>query len=52
MIRMGAIAMVEAAESFAQNRPCGEEKEAMKAVSGAALVVVRRIVQKLRSRRG
>ena len=38
MIRIGAIASVEAAESFAQNRPCGLEKEAMKAVSGAASV--------------
>ena len=44
MIRIGAMASVEAAESFAQNRPCGLEKEAMKAVSGAALVVVSRIV--------
>ena len=45
-MRMGAMASVDAAESFAQNRPCGLENEAMKAVSGAALVVVRRIVQK------
>ena len=40
MIRIGAIASVEAAESFAQNRPCGLENELMKAVSGAASVVV------------
>jgi hypothetical protein len=33
------------ADSLAQNRPCGLENEAMKAVSGAALVVERRIVQ-------
>ena len=46
MIRIGAIASVEAADSLAQNRPCGDENEAMKAVSGAALVVVSRIVQK------
>ena len=45
MIRIGAIASVEAADSFAQNRPCGLEKEPMKAVSGAASVVVSRIVQ-------
>ena len=32
--RMGAMASVEAAESLAQNRPSGAEKEAMKAVSG------------------
>ena len=31
------MATVEAAESFAQNSPSGLEKEAMKAVSGAAL---------------
>ena len=36
MIRIGAMASVEAADSLAQNRPCGLEKEAMKAVSGAA----------------
>ena len=47
MIRIGAIAMTEAADSLAQNRPCGLEKLAMKAVSGAALGVVSRIVQKL-----
>ena len=45
MIRIGAIASVEAADSFAQNRPCGLEKVAMKAVSGAALVVVSWMVQ-------
>eukprot|EP01035_Chromulina_nebulosa_P043489 gene43488-58903_t len=43
---IGAMAMVDAADSLAQNRPCGLEKEAMKAVSGAASVVVSRIVQK------
>ena len=43
---MGAIASVDAAESFAQNNPSGAEKEAMKAVSGAALVVVRLRLQK------
>jgi hypothetical protein len=35
----------EAAESFAQNRPCGLPNEAMKADSGAALVVVSTMVQ-------
>ena len=40
-MRIGAIASTEAAESFAQNRPCGAEKLAMKAVSGAALCAVR-----------
>ena len=35
--RMGAIAIVEAAESLAQNRPSGAENEAMNVVSGAAL---------------
>jgi len=35
------VAMVEAAESFAQKRPSGLEKEAMKAVSGAACEAVR-----------
>src|SRR5215212_10402160 len=39
--RMGAIAMVEAAESLAQNSPSGAEKEAMKVVRGAAFEVVR-----------
>src|SRR5690606_5688427 len=34
--RIGAIAIVEAADSLAQNRPSGLEYEAMKAVSGAA----------------
>src|SRR5262249_25443586 len=38
---MGAIAIVDAAESFAQNRPSGLEYEAMTAVSGAASAVVR-----------
>ena len=33
------MASVDAAESFAQKRPCGLENEAMKAVSGAALIV-------------
>ena len=36
-LTIGAIASVEAADSFAQNRPCGEEKEAMKAVNGILL---------------
>src|SRR6478609_9012495 len=39
--RMGAIAIVEAAESLAQNRPSGAENDAMNAVSGAALETVR-----------
>src|SRR5215210_7936696 len=39
--RMGAIAMVEAAESLAQNSPSGAENEAMKVVSGAAFEVVK-----------
>ena len=53
MIRIGAIAITEAAESLAQKRPCGLEKLAMKAVSGAALVVVRRMrPERLRSRPG
>ena len=34
--RMGATAMVDAADSLAKNRPSGLEKEAMNAVSGAA----------------
>ena len=38
---MGAIAIVEAAESLAQNSPSGAENEAMNAVSGAAFVAVR-----------
>ena len=39
------MASVEAAESLAQNRPCGDEKLEMKAVSGAALEAVRLMVQ-------
>src|SRR5262245_58939691 len=39
--RIGAMAMVEAAESLAQNRPSGAENEAMKVVSGAACELVR-----------
>src|SRR5262245_55544152 len=35
------MAIVDAAESLAQNKPSGAEKEAMKAVSGAACSVVR-----------
>ena len=34
------MANVDAAESLAQNRPCGLLNEAMKAESGAAFVVV------------
>ena len=52
MTRIGAMASVEAADSFAQNRPCGLENEAMKAVSGAALVVVRLRSRTPRSRPG
>ena len=43
---MGAMAIVEAAESFAQNRPSGAEKEAMNAVNGFASVAVRFKLQK------
>src|SRR3712207_1353701 len=39
--RMGAIAMAEAAESLAQNRPSGAENEAMNVVRGAAVEVGR-----------
>src|SRR5690242_711207 len=39
--RIGAIAIVEAADSLAQNRPSGAENEAMKVVSGAARELVR-----------
>jgi hypothetical protein len=39
------MAIADAAESFAQNSPCGAEKLAMKADRGAALVVVRTMVQ-------
>src|SRR3978361_820908 len=39
--RMGATAMVEAADSLAKNRPSGEENEAMNAGSGAAAEEVR-----------
>src|SRR3546814_17327568 len=43
---MGATARVEAADSFAQTSPSGLEKEAMKAVSGAAWDAVRLRLQK------
>src|SRR3984893_10471536 len=43
--RIGAIASVEAADSFAQNRPSGLEYEAMKTVNGAASRVDRLSVQ-------
>ena len=39
---MGALAIVDAAESLAQKRPSGLEKEAMKTVRGAARAAVRR----------
>src|SRR5882757_6701020 len=39
--RIGATANVDAADSFAQNNPSGSAKEAVKAVSVAALTVVR-----------
>src|SRR5919112_5102411 len=39
--RMGAMAIVDAAESLAQNNPSGAENEAMKVVNGAASDVVR-----------
>ena len=45
------MANVDAAESLAQNRPCGLENETMNAVSGAALVVVSRIWQYLEDTR-
>src|SRR5271165_619393 len=44
-MRIGAMASVEAADSFAQKNPSGAEYEAMKAVSGAALDVARLSVQ-------
>ncbi len=40
------MAIVDAADSFAQNSPSGAEKDAMKAVSGAASDVVRLRLQK------
>src|SRR5258706_4713813 len=43
---MGAMAMVEAADSLAKNRPSGLEKEAMKVVKGAAEDEVRLRLQK------
>ena len=46
MMRIGAIAMVDAADNLAQNNPSGLEYEAMNAVSGAALAAVRLSVQK------
>ena len=49
---MGAIAIVEAADSLAQNSPWGLENEAMKVVSGAAEEVVRLRLRRPRSRRG
>src|SRR4051812_18374424 len=45
-MRMGATAIVDAADSFAKNSPSGLEKEAMNAVSGAALEEVRLRLQK------
>src|SRR5882724_11457937 len=45
-MRMGAMAMVDAAESLAQKRPSGLENEAMNAVRGAALAAVRLRLQK------
>ena len=36
--RIGAMAIVEAADSLAQNSPSGLENEAMKVVSGAGVV--------------
>src|SRR5258705_11937549 len=45
-MRMGAMAMVDAAESLAQKRPSGLENEAMNAVRGAALAAVRVRLQK------
>src|SRR5947207_14987468 len=42
---IGAIASVDAADSFAQNRPSGLEYDAMKTVSGAASNVERLRVQ-------
>ena len=38
---MGAIAMIDAAESFAQNCPSGLEYSEMKKLSGAAYLLVR-----------
>src|SRR5690606_2015889 len=40
-MRIGAIARVEAADSLAQNKPSGDEKDAMNAVRGAACEAVR-----------
>src|SRR3979411_1521091 len=45
-MRMGAMAMVDAAESLAQKSPSGLENEAMNAVRGAALAAVRLRLQK------
>ena len=42
---IGAMARVDAAESFAQKCPCGAENDAMNWVSGAASMVVRFSVQ-------
>ena len=43
---IGITVIVEAAESFAQNKPWLFAKEAMKAVSGAELAAERLILQK------
>src|SRR5271166_6053895 len=43
---IGATASREAAESFAQKRPSGLEKEAINAVNGAAFALVRLMLQK------
>ena len=42
---IGAMARSEAAESFAQKRPSGLEKDAINAVSGRACVAVRLMLQ-------
>ena len=42
---MGAIANVDAAESFAQNNPWGLENEAINAVKGAASAVSLEVAQ-------
>src|ERR1700742_3762496 len=42
---IGAIAISEAADSFAQNCPSGEEYSEMKKLSGAAYLLVRLSVQ-------
>src|SRR3989442_15442030 len=45
-MRIGAMAMVDAAESLAQKSPSGLENEAMNAVRGAALAAVRLRLQR------